>query len=217
MEKKHFIYVTINWVNGKIYVGQHTTKDIDDGYLGSGVVLWLALDKYGEECFTREILEFCTSGTVNEKERLWIKELKSNDPDIGYNLTEGGEGTTGYIHKPETLELFSKQRSGENHYNYGKPMSQTHRNSISKSLNGQVYTKERCENMSKGRTGMKFSSEHLKSLSKATAGKNNPMYGVHRYGKENPMYNKKHSPETTKRISEGVRRANEKKKLQQTS
>ena len=30
---------------------------------------------------------------------------------------------------------------------------------------------------------------------RSSAGKNNPMYGVHRYGKENPFYGKKHTQE----------------------
>jgi len=38
-----------------------------------------------------------------------------------------------------------------------------------------------------------------KGLSK---GVNNPMYNIHRLGKDNPMYNKKHTEETKKRIAQ---------------
>ena len=33
------IYKITNKVNGKMYIGQHITDDLDDGYLGSGKVI----------------------------------------------------------------------------------------------------------------------------------------------------------------------------------
>jgi len=33
---KHIIYQITNKVNNKIYIGLHSTKDINDGYMGSG-------------------------------------------------------------------------------------------------------------------------------------------------------------------------------------
>lgn len=44
------IYKTTNLINGKIYIGQHYTS-ADDGYLGSGKILNLAIDKYGIESY----------------------------------------------------------------------------------------------------------------------------------------------------------------------
>lgn len=43
------IYITTNLINGKIYIGQsiHSNKN----YLGSGVKLKKAIDKYGTENF----------------------------------------------------------------------------------------------------------------------------------------------------------------------
>lgn len=37
--KYYFIYKTTNLINSKIYIGQRSTNKIDDGYLGSGVIL----------------------------------------------------------------------------------------------------------------------------------------------------------------------------------
>lgn len=54
--KFHIIYKTTNLINGKIYVGLHSTDNIDDGYLGSGWVLKSAIKKYGRENFKREVL-----------------------------------------------------------------------------------------------------------------------------------------------------------------
>ena len=32
----HYVYEITNNINGKIYVGVHSTKDVNDGYMGSG-------------------------------------------------------------------------------------------------------------------------------------------------------------------------------------
>jgi len=33
----HFIYITTNLINGKKYLGKHTTTNLNDGYLGCGI------------------------------------------------------------------------------------------------------------------------------------------------------------------------------------
>jgi len=55
----YIIYKTTNLINGKIYVGQHKTDIKEDGYLGSGKLLRLAILKYGINNFIREILATC--------------------------------------------------------------------------------------------------------------------------------------------------------------
>jgi len=87
----YIIYKTTNLITNKIYVGQHCSS-ADDGYLGSGIILKRSVDKYGKENFIREILDYCTSGDVNEKEIVWIAELSATDKSIGYNINPGGGG-----------------------------------------------------------------------------------------------------------------------------
>ena len=41
------IYLTVNKINGKKYIGKHVTEDPYDSYLGSGIVLSNAIKKYG--------------------------------------------------------------------------------------------------------------------------------------------------------------------------
>jgi len=54
----HFVYITTNLINGKQYVGDHSTNDLNDGYLGSGrPYLQRALRQYGKQNFKKEILE----------------------------------------------------------------------------------------------------------------------------------------------------------------
>ena len=101
-KKKHYlVYKTTCLVNGKIYIGQHQTYDIDDGYLGSGILIRRAIEKYGEENFTREILFDCSSyEEMNAKEVELVTEefVKRNDT---YNLIVGGfdDGWNYMVHK----------------------------------------------------------------------------------------------------------------------
>lgn len=89
-KKYHYIYKTTNLVNGKYYIGVHSTDNIDDGYLGSGTALQSAVQKHGQENFVREILEF-----VDTAEEKWLAEIRYvtlevvKDPN-SYNQAAGG-------------------------------------------------------------------------------------------------------------------------------
>ena len=45
------IYKTTNLINGKIYIGM--SKNKKENYLGSGIYLKYAIDKYGKENFKK--------------------------------------------------------------------------------------------------------------------------------------------------------------------
>lgn len=60
-KKYSFVYVTTNKINGFTYVGSHTTDNIDDGYLGSGKLLLEAIEEFGKDNFSREIISHFTS------------------------------------------------------------------------------------------------------------------------------------------------------------
>lgn len=91
------IYQITNKINGKIYIGKHQTKDLNDGYMGSGKHLRCAIEKYGIENFTKEILfKFDNETDMNAKEAELVTEefcLKEDN----YNLCPGGHGGWGYI------------------------------------------------------------------------------------------------------------------------
>ena len=59
------IYKITNNVNGKYYIGKHQTKDLNDGYMGSGKFIKRAIEKYGVKNFTKEIIHVFD----NEKDR----------------------------------------------------------------------------------------------------------------------------------------------------
>ena len=53
-KRYHVLYRTTCTVTGKFYLGIHSTDDIDDGYLGSGLYLQRSVEKHGREAHTVE-------------------------------------------------------------------------------------------------------------------------------------------------------------------
>lgn len=96
MQYKYYtIYKTTNILNGKYYIGMHRTNELEDGYIGSGKTLKKAIEKYGIENFTKEILHvFDNEQDMKDKE----KELVIISEET-YNLCEGGHGGFGYINR----------------------------------------------------------------------------------------------------------------------
>ena len=105
MNKKHYlVYKTTCLVNGKIYIGKHETDNLDDGYLGSGILIRRAIEKYGEENFTREILFECSSREeMNSKEAELVNKEFLNRDDV-YNLKRGGEGGFDFINNNSEIK-----------------------------------------------------------------------------------------------------------------
>jgi len=90
--KTFTVYKTTNLVNGKYYIGKHETNDIDDDYLGSGLLLRRAINHYGSEYFKKEILHLCkTRSDMEDKERELVNEGLIND-NMTYNIALGGQG-----------------------------------------------------------------------------------------------------------------------------
>lgn len=80
----------ITYPNGKIYIGQDATDDIN--YFGSADSELIAKDFTREQrrdfTIRREILwesDTVTDSELSQKEREYILALRSNEPAIGYN------------------------------------------------------------------------------------------------------------------------------------
>lgn len=95
----YYTYRTTNTVNGKYYLGVHSTKNLGDGYLGSGTVFREALNKYGKANFKCEILAFYnTQVEAYEAEARLVTEDVVKDSN-SYNIVLGGKGgVVGSIH-----------------------------------------------------------------------------------------------------------------------
>lgn len=101
------IYKTTNLINGKFYIGKHKTKNLNDGYMGSGKLLKRAISKYGIDNFHKEILHVCESEKqMNALEKILVVP----DSELNYNLCSGGHGGFGYINDNSIGVLIQEQR-----------------------------------------------------------------------------------------------------------
>lgn len=169
----YIIYRTTNIINGKYYIGKHQTKNLNDGYMGSGKILKYAIKKYGLENFHREILFICKD---EHHMNILEKILVVPDVELNYNLCSGGKGGFSYINKnvmfadvrrknleksrtPEKIALATRHSS--------ETMKRTHAQGKLKydTFIGKRHSEE---------TKLKMSN----SLKGKSSGKNNSQYGT---------------------------------------
>ena len=145
----HYVYKTTNLVNGKMYIGVHSTQNLEDGYLGSGKLIRRSIRKHGKENFNRQILEFYTtrsSALDGEIEYLRIHREEQGHKQL-YNILDGGQGFSG----------------GEKHPMFGKKHSDEMRKKISERIQGKTANFK----------GFKHTEEAKRAIALAHSGANN--------------------------------------------
>lgn len=97
------IYKVINRKNNKKYIGKHITENINDDYLGSGILLKQAIKKHGKENFEKEILfVFDNEKDMNDKEKELINLSLVKSQEY-YNISLGGYGGVTVLNKEHPL------------------------------------------------------------------------------------------------------------------
>ena len=94
--KYHYVYQTKNLINGKTYIGRHSTNNLNDGYIGSGKMLKRAIQKYGKENFV--CIPMCYFDTYEEsvdEEKFLVTREYCKDKN-NYNIVEGGSNPIMY-------------------------------------------------------------------------------------------------------------------------
>ena len=106
-----FIYLIVNHETGKYYVGQHKGNNLKH-YLQQKLYeawhhngrsyLYASMRKHSRDVWSIHALrsDIQTREELDETERDFIRFLKSQNPEYGYNICRGGEGFTG-PHAPE--------------------------------------------------------------------------------------------------------------------
>ena len=155
------IYKITNILDGKFYIGKHQTKNLDDGYLGSGKLLGRAIKKYGKENFKKEILEIHdTEEAMNAAEARLVVLSKQS-----YNLCEGGHGGFGYVNSHEDKTEWVKR-------GYKKSNLSKYASANGKANKGSKRTAKQKENIrvsllgsKPGNLGMKYKQKNHNSAS----------------------------------------------------
>jgi len=209
------IYKITNKINNKIYIGKDTTNNPD--YFGSGCLIVKSIEKNGVENFTKEIIEICDSNeTLCDREKYWIEFFNSNNLEIGYNISGGGDGGDTFTNNPN-IDNIKKKISNTMK---GRTFSEEHRNNLSKNHMStkykkgktyeEIYGKERAEEY---KNKLKLSRQKYKTEKERLGEKYDQVISILKEkfkGDKNPMKKNKYlwyfNPETNnvKRIIKGT-------------
>lgn len=173
---KYYLYKITNLLNGKIYIGVHQTTNLEDGYMGSGILITKAIHKHGIENFKKDILEFFdTVDDMYARENEIVNEEFLLHED-NYNLNLGGTGGWHYVNQiganahgrgglsGESHQYYGKSRveySGEKHPFYGKrrPEHSDKMTGDGNPMYGNHHTEYTKRKISKANTGRRYSNE----------------------------------------------------------
>ena len=204
-KKHHFTYKTTNLINGRYYLGMHSTNRIDDGYLGSGKRLYYELNKYGRNSFKFEILQqFNSREELVQAEINLITEQDVRNPNC-LNLKQGGEGG---FSSEEHRQNFIKGRE------WGKVLGGIRAQELLKNnpekrksmVEKATSTKKEYYKNNPGTfTGKTHSPETIEKMKEAKKD-----YGK---GSKNSQYGKPRSEETKQKIRDSLKKTREDKKI----
>jgi hypothetical protein len=209
------VYKATNLINNKIYIGKtvisfsqrranhlSVARNKKDNF-----PFHAAIRKYGEENFAWEIIDRCLfAESLIALEQHYIKLYNCKAPN-GYNLTDGGDGITGFKHSEETKKKMSEsmvgKTAGNKNGNYGKPKSEETLKKMRKPhgpMSEETKQKDR-----EAHLGKHPSIESREKMSKSQIGTKHP------WGKPMSEEKKKERSEATKLWWENRKKLEEKK------
>ena len=160
------IYQTTCLLNNRKYIGKHVTKNINDSYLGSGLILLNSIKKYGKENFVKEVLfVFDNEDEMTQKENELITDHIILSSEY-YNIALGGYGgaivlkeghplyeevckkiSDSAISRRDEMSNIVKQLHKDKKCGmYGKKQSENQKRLVSEALTGNQHTKEHRQN-----------------------------------------------------------------------
>lgn len=138
------VYKTTNLLNGKIYIGVDSKNQAT--YFGSGLHICRAIKKYGKKNFIKETIDTAkTYSAIYKKEKYWIKFYDATNPNKGYNISFGGEGSPGWLQNHPNKEAI-KRKIGKtkigNKNCVGRIMSQLTKDRIGAKSKGRISARK---------------------------------------------------------------------------
>lgn len=171
----NFTYQTKNLINGKTYIGAHSTDNLNDGYLGSGIALQQAIKKYGYENFISIPLAFFDTAKEAFEEEKWLVDKNWISNNYNYNLAIGGKGNIYRGFNKDQKEVHRKNVSIALRARYSiKPkgnLSKSHCNNISKAHTGVIHSRKRRDINSKAQLGKIIPTKTKDKIRKAHLGR----------------------------------------------
>jgi len=175
-KRYHYIYKITCKITNKFYVGMHSTDNLEDGYMGSGIRLWRSISKHGKENHVCEILEFLSDrSSLKKREAEIVNEQFLQDP-LCMNIMLGGGG--GFIsheqqkHRSSCGGKTTWIKNRELHISLAKKGGNT-----TKKLGVGIFSKE-----NKRRTGQTISEYQKQRISEVNSvkqkGEGNSQYGT---------------------------------------
>lgn len=161
----------------KIYIGI-TCQSVEKRWMGGKgykkcPAIYKAINKYGWENIQKEIVyENLSEDHAKYLETYLINFYKSNNKKYGYNLTDGGDGTSGRKFSEETKKKLSE-------INKGRIISEEQREKIRQFNLGKHHSEETKRKMSishmgnKANLGRKLSEERKRQISERQIGAKN--------------------------------------------
>lgn len=111
------IYKIVNIVNKKVYIGKASNIDSrfrsHKSYLRRNTHynnhLQRSWNKYGENSFKFEVIEYCEKDILIERENYWMKHYNSFDFRYGYNILQPDENNNSYMYPEDIKEIMSEK------------------------------------------------------------------------------------------------------------
>ena len=192
-----YVYKTTNLINGKIYIGQHKSESFDENYYGSGRYLRNAVNKYGIDKFSVEIIDVAQDkSALNLLEKKWIRFYRKRGCAM-YNIANGGEGGDVFsglsdedkrrrndkLRKNSYFATLSLEESSEMHKrawetrrrNGNDKFSEEYKRKISDGHKGHIVSEKTRQKLSQVNLGKKLSEEHKEKIRQANLGKQHNM------------------------------------------
>lgn len=151
------------------YVGKGSKNRAHSEYDRSAF-WWRVAKKHG---YTNVIVkDVLTEAEAFELERTLIKSIGRRDLKLGtlVNMTDGGEGTAGYVFSDEAKLKMSVAATG-------RKLSDETKAKMSATTTGRKLSGTHCQRISDGRKGMKFSDDHRNNMSESRIGKVSKLKG----------------------------------------